>query len=353
MEASMNAVTVPPKKMLILNILDILKKYSDENHRLSAKQIGAYLEREYSQIVDRKAIKRNLVNLLDFGYDIEYSETVRKTKSGEEEVLYSDWYLEREFTDAELRLLIDSLLFSKSLSHKQCRGIIEKLEGLSNTYFRSRVKHICNLPENPPGNKQLFWTIEVLDEAIGKGRQVAFRYLEYGPDKRARPRTKEAGGEAEEYIVSPYQMAATNGRYYLICNRTGFPRLSNYRVDRIEDIRLTDVAIMPLKGLEGYENGLDLPRHMAEHIYMFAGESVYVRFHADRRLIGDIMDWFGRDVRFTAPDDDAVQVDVKVNENAMFYWALQYGLGVEVKQPESLRLRLRAAARELAEKYAE
>ena len=29
--------TKQPKKMLIMNILDILKKYTDENHRLSQK----------------------------------------------------------------------------------------------------------------------------------------------------------------------------------------------------------------------------------------------------------------------------------------------------------------------------
>ncbi|MDR0221176.1 MAG: WYL domain-containing protein, partial [Lachnospiraceae bacterium] len=65
----MNYIT-PPKKMLIINILEILKKYSDENHRLSAKEIGERLEREYAQPVDRKAIKRNLMNLMDFGYEI-------------------------------------------------------------------------------------------------------------------------------------------------------------------------------------------------------------------------------------------------------------------------------------------
>ena len=34
-----------PKKMLIMNILDILKKYTDENHRLSQKEIMDILER--------------------------------------------------------------------------------------------------------------------------------------------------------------------------------------------------------------------------------------------------------------------------------------------------------------------
>ena len=31
--------TIKPKKLLIINILDILRKYTDENHRLSQKEI--------------------------------------------------------------------------------------------------------------------------------------------------------------------------------------------------------------------------------------------------------------------------------------------------------------------------
>ena len=59
--------TKQPKKLIIMNILDILKKYTDENHRLSQKEIQDILERDYEMKVDRKAIKRNLMNLIDFG----------------------------------------------------------------------------------------------------------------------------------------------------------------------------------------------------------------------------------------------------------------------------------------------
>lgn len=348
----MNYAT-PPKKMLILNILDILKKYSDENHRLSAKKIGELLENEYAQKVDRKAIKRNLMNLLDFGYDIEFTETVRKKKNGEEEILYSDWYLNREFTDAELRLLIDSLLFSKTIPANQCRQMISKLKGLSSNYFDVKVRHIHSLPENPPENKQVFWTIDVLDEAITKGYQVSFQYLSYGTDKKAHPRKAKDDKNNKIYTVSPYQMAATNGRYYLICNRTGYSQVSNYRVDRIVNIKLTEQPITPLKKLKGYEHGLNLPKHMAEHIYMFAGDSVKVMFLAKSYLIGELMDWFGRDVEITEVDGETVQVDVKVNENAMFYWLMQYGEHVEVKKPQRLRERVGQAALAMANKYAE
>lgn len=38
--------TKQPKKMIIINILDILKRYTDENHRLSQREIMDILERE-------------------------------------------------------------------------------------------------------------------------------------------------------------------------------------------------------------------------------------------------------------------------------------------------------------------
>ena len=49
--------TIQPKKLMIINILDILKKYTDEDHRLSQKDIVDILKKEYSMPADRKAVK--------------------------------------------------------------------------------------------------------------------------------------------------------------------------------------------------------------------------------------------------------------------------------------------------------
>lgn len=341
---------IPPKKMLILNILDILKKYSDENHRLSVKEIGERLEREYSQKVDRRAIKRNLMNLIDFGYELRFSETTRTAKNGEEETVASDWYFVRDFADSELCLLIDSLLFSKTLPHNQCRALIEKLKGLSNSYFNAKVGNICNLPENFPENKQVFYTIDILDEAISLKKEVLFKYIDYGIDKKPHYRCDE-NGKPKGYIVSPYQMAATNGRYYLIAYQPCYGELSNFRIDRIADIHMLESPIMPLEKVPGFKNGLDLPRHMAEHVYMFTGESVHAVFEAKKYLAGDIMDWFGCDVTFQSVDDNTIRASVTVNEQAMVYWSLQYGMHIELKSPQSLRDKVKKAIDDMAEKY--
>ena len=94
-----------------------------------------------------------------------------------------------------------------------------------------------------------------------------------------------------------------------------------------------------------------LPEYLAEHIYMFAGEKIKVEFIIDEGLIIDVLDWFGTDVTMRKCKSGKVKVKVKVNEQAMFFWALQYGLSVEVIKPEELRKRLHSAAEEMLRKY--
>lgn len=344
-----------PKKMLVMNILEILKKYTDEDHRLSQKDIIEILKTEYGMTADRKAVRRNLTNLMEAGYEIEYSESIRmvpnkKTGELEESVVTSDYYLVREFTDAELRLLIDGLLFSKHVPYAQCKELVEKLEGLSNKYFQARVKHIRTLPDRSTENRQLFYTVEVLDEAISRGRQVAFRYLGYGMDKKLHPRTDE-NGNPREYVINPYQIAAANGRYYLICNMAGKEDVSNYRLDRIADIRLLNTPVRPAKKVKGLENGVDLPRHMAEHIYMFQGGSAPVTFRFKKYLINDVMDWFGSDVKFTDETEDEATARVTVNLEAMRLWAMQYARHATVLSPQSLADTVAADLKEALENY--
>ncbi len=335
--------TIPPKKMVTINILDILKKYSDMDHRLTQQDIADILKKEYYMDVDRKTIKRNLMNLLDLDCGIDYTEISRKDEKGNDTTICTDWYIQREFTDSELRLLIDSVLFSKNIPYTQCKQLIEKLKELSNVYFDKKVKHICNLPDNQQRNKELFYTIDVLDEAISQNKKVAFMYNSYGPDKKLHPK-REA-----EYIINPYQMVATNGRYYLICNYDKYDTLANYRVDRITNIKILDETRKPIKELTDGE--LNLPKHMAEHVYMFAGESIRAKFKAKNYLIDQIVDWFGVDVNISPIDDEECMIEVKVNKEAFFCWAMQYSIHIEVMEPKDMRERIAAAVRQLNEKY--
>lgn len=362
--------TVQPKKMLIMNILDILRKYTDADHRLSQKDIVDILKNEYNMTANRKSIRRNILELIAFGYEIEYNEVIRMTpvmeKVGksyrkvideatgqpllEESSICSDFYLVRDLSDGELRLLIDSLLFSKHLPYAKCRELVEKLESLSNVYFRSRIKYISTMPDNEEQDEGLFTVIGKLDDAISRSRQVSFTYNGYGLDKQLHPVLDKAG-KKRVYIVNPYQMAATNGRYYLIGNYDKYDDVANFRIDRISDIKVLDSPAKPARKVKGLENGVDLPRHMAEHVYMFSGESGTVRFRAKKRILNDVIDWFGKDIRFSEETADAVTVTVRVNLQAMRRWALQYSLHTRILSPQSLADEVKADIRGAMENY--
>ena len=225
------------KKMIPSMILDILREQTDENHTMDQKAILDALNKEFNPPLDRKTVRRNIEYLIEMGVPIIYTEKPRKGGND----VWTDFYLSRDFTEPELRLLIDGLLFSNHLPYKRCMQLVEKIESLSSTHFKAHVKHIKTLPDTEINNQQIFLTIEVLDEAISNDKQVAFHYVNFGTDKKAHPKL-ESDGKPKDYIINPYQMVAKDGRYYLICNNDDYNILSNYRIDRIHRILVNQPA---------------------------------------------------------------------------------------------------------------
>lgn len=92
------------KKMLNMLIWEILREYSDQEHRLTQHEIIRLLKSNYDMDCDRRSVKNNILCLKELGYEISMEDGY--------------YLLEREFDDAELRMLIDSVLFSKNLTQK-------------------------------------------------------------------------------------------------------------------------------------------------------------------------------------------------------------------------------------------
>ena len=361
---------IHPKKLLILYILDILQKYTDEEHRLSQKEIQDILKKEYEMPVDRKAIKRNLLNLIEYGSSIEYREVSRKEifrkKSvvsdedsldledkgiPEDDLLWTDFYLKQKFTNEELRLLIDSLLFSKHIPYSQAKKLITKLESLSNIYFKSRSQYIYPLPVDRTDNKQVFYNISILDEAIRKEQKVLFEYAEYHTDKKMHLKKRE-DGSVREYVVTPYQMAAQEGKYYLICNYNKYDDISNYRVDRIRNIQILEEKGKPFETWtwSGHQP-MNLNEYMREHVYMDSSENAFVKFRIVKAMISDVIDLFGKGVNFSEETDTHVSVSVHVNERAAEQFAKNYAPDVVILQPKRLRDKLRDDLKKSWEAY--
>lgn len=353
------------ESILVFNLLEILQKHTDENHKINQTQIQKILDDEYGRSVVRKTIKENMERIIwhyenssrkKVNYKIQKRNyTNKKTNEVETYETYTDFHYLHKFSHGELRLIIDSILFSKQIPSGQREQLIGKLENLSSKHFNSRMGHIQTFSSDGPRNHELFVTIENLDEAISTRKQVSFHYNKYHVDEQSNlvfiPQTNR-DGIVREYIMNPYQIVTANGHYYLICNNDKYNNLSHYRLDRITNIRVLDTARKPIRKVEGQENGLNLPKHMAEHIYMFRGESVSVKLKFPKPLLSDFVDWFGTDhIDFVAQTEGELTARVRVNKMAMRKWALQYATNVRVLSPESLVDEIREDIRRALENY--
>lgn len=331
-----------PKKMIIVNILDILRKYSDADHRLSQAFIQNKLETEYAMKVDRKAVRRNLLNLIDSGYDIEYTETARKNYSCragkyEDNSTMSEFYIDRDFDNSEIKLLIDSVVFSQHIPKGDRDRLIKKLENLSNIYFKSSAEGMEVINSVTSQNKDWFYNLDIINEAIIKKNKIRLTYSEYGTDKKLHP--------TEEITVCPYKIIAHNNHYFLISNEPPFDDFNHYRIDRITAVNiLYDDNFVPIKSL-------DVNKYIHSHPFLFSGKEEHIQILADRSVLGDVFDCFGDDVSTIEKPDNKLEIFFSSAENDFYYWALQHGDQVEVIKPLSLRYRIRETAEKMADIY--
>ena len=345
------------KKIIILYILQILRKYTDTSHTMTQQQIVEKLRSEYGLEVNRTTVKRNIEDLINAGYEIQYNEVVRKRtdkKTGEvvENSIYTDLHYQHEFTEPELHMLIDGLLFSRSVPYKQRRQLIDKLGKLSSSYFNRRMNHMHCMSADSPANKELFYTIEVLDEAITRGKQVELTYGCYGRDLELHPGLNRDGTEKRQ-VINPYQMVASEGRYYLICNHDYYDNVANYRIDRIMNIvLLEDSSVKPMSRVTELENGLNLQEYIYQNLNMFTSPPLDVEFLVQEQYISLVIDFFGKHVSFhDTEQEEIVSCRLKVSEDAMLHWAVEHANIVKVVSPESLVEEIRGELRKANELY--
>lgn len=345
-----------PKKMIILDILDILRKHTDEDHRLSQHQIQNLMKSEYGMEVDRKTVRRNLSKLMEYGFPIKYRGSdfeedaiIRNSKNGEETIL-TDWYYVHKFMNGELRLLIESVLLTDGLSKKDRLSLIHRLEGLSSKYFRSEISKIDMDIYGKVLNREILMTLENIGSAIADGRQISFHYCDCGLDGKLKYRL-DSNGNKKQYTVNPYQVISQNGHSYLICNLPQYDDLTHFRIDRIKDCQVLDTPSKTLRMLKGFETGIRLSDYIKSHPNLWSGEPVHIAFQCKQYMMNDVADSFGTDLRIEKLPDEMMKVHVYASESSMLHWAIQFADAVEVLSPQGLREKIVETLRNALKKY--
>lgn len=152
---------VSQKNLIPLCILEVLKKYSDQEHPLTHSKIADLLEEEFniSPRPERKMIGRNLENLRDqMEIDIEI------TPKG-------SYLISHDFEDYEIRILIDSVLSNRYISPLETNELVDKLKNLSGVYFESYEGNLLTIDEKKKTDKRdLYLKLQMINDAISTNR---------------------------------------------------------------------------------------------------------------------------------------------------------------------------------------
>ena len=341
------------KKLLQHDILEILKLHTDKEHPMPQSKILEKLEKDYGIKVDRKTVRRHLLALREADSDhIRYAEDVIRTRQGQKQEILSNWYYQSDFSEGELRFLIDSVLFSDALPRSHRKALIKKLEGLSGERFHSIVSKIDMEVGNRLENYEFLLNLENIENAIAADKQVAFCYQHCGIDGKPHPRLNEDGSE-KRYVVNPYQIIRAIGHTYLVCNVDSHDDLTHFRMDRIFKTEILDTTALPLRRLPGCEAGMKLSEYLTQHPNLWNGEMDTVTLRCPQYMANDIVDAFGTGVKMTEQSNGMMTVRIRIDEKALLHWVLQFSDEVEIVKPPRLREEMKKILQEALKKYDE
>lgn len=303
------------KKHSVLALLEILKKYSDEEHVLTLKEIQAHLENEYDTVLDRRTIYTNLDILEQFGYEI-----------SDFEVNGKGYFLaEREFDKGEILLLANAVHASHFISANQSNSLIGKLLDTQSRYVKADFKDKVFMP-NPlkSMNRQLLYNLETVSDAIRDSRQLQFRYLRYDSKKKLVPRRDEP------YVVEPRYIVYADARPYMIVTSMNHPGFIHYRIDRMADARILAERSRPLpRRSDPYD-------YARNKLFMYSGETETVAFRCRNEIMDHMIDIFGPDLT-VLPEDDGFRIRVRVPAQGAMYLAQQFMDSITIIEPEELK----------------
>ena len=306
----------PNQKLKLLYLMEILLQQTDERHPMTVPEMIAQLAQR-GVSAERKSIYGDLEALRTFGIDIVQT----KTKT-------TGYYVgSRAFETPELKLLVDSVQSSKFITHKKTLALIKKIEGLASiydaqllqrqVYVHGRVKSM---------NESVYYSVDLLHEAIQKNSRITFRYFDYdlNGSRRYRPGL---------YTASPYALCWQDENYYLIAHseRHG---LTHYRVDKMASISMTGQP----RYMDAQTRELDLTEYGKNVFGMFAGSREQLRLRFDRSLAGVVIDRFGRGTPCVpdGPDAFICTVEVAVSPN-FFGWLASFGARAQLLSPAPVR----------------
>lgn len=301
------------KKGRLLFLAKMMYENTDENHPITTNEIIAVLKKNAFS-ANRKTVKDDIDVLVASGIDII---TIKSSQNM--------YYIgERQFQLSEIKLLADAIAASKFITRDKSEQLTQKLQSLVSKHQISEViRHLYTTESVKFNNKEIYFIINTINDAINQNKKVCFQYLEYTPAKE-----KVLKNKGEMYINSPYALLWNDDRYHMIGYSEKSEKVVQFQVDRMYRPRISSVEAVsrPI--------GFNISDYMKKIFEMYDGKDESVILECDNDMVSVIIDRFGEDVRTWIVSEDTFQVQTSVNLCPTFYgWIFQFNGKIKLKSP--------------------
>ena len=318
----------------VLYILNVLKKYSDEEHKLSVAEIQRKIKEIYDVEIDPRTIRRN-INLLK--YKLEYDISTREDNG---KGYYITKNPETDFEPGEIRAIIDTFGYANYIAPSISDSIIKKCKNMQNIYENEKLRdYKIYANDTKTDNMEVIKNIEDISEAIKNLSKIEFEYWKYGMTKKI-----------EKVIVStpkvtPYAIIYNRQEFYMIGIKEGKTEFYNYRLDRIKNLKILEEK-RTLK-----KTSREIQEFAESAVEMFGGKKEEIEVECEMFLLDSVLDKFGKKVTIIKLNEDKFKLILDTNAMGFKLWALRNLNSVEVIKPESLRNEIKEIIEEARNKY--
>ena len=308
---------------LPLQILEILRQYPDQEHLISMPELQAILESDGFPS-NRRTVYRAIETLREYNYDIRY----------EFHKFYSGYYLVPYFNEAEHFILSDYLNQQTTLSSKEISTIQTKLQHLASPYHN--LKHTQGIHAS---NQEILSNIKLILHAIKHSYQISFYYFDYTISKEKKYRKNK-----KRYILTPYAVTSYEGKYYCVLYSEKYQSFTNYRIDKMETVRLIDHPVETI--------AFNLEEHLQTSMKMYTGKAETITIKCATDMASIILDEFGNQMIISEVNDEYFTLSLKTAITpTLLSWLLLFYDRVTVIQPAKLKEKLLTIANKVIDTY--
>lgn len=307
------------QKIKILKLYELLKQETDENHSLTTAEICRRLE-EIGISCDRRTLSKDIALLNEYGYEI------MDEMKGHEKGYY---VVDRSFSVPELKVMMDAVHGASFITEKKADELIGKIASLGGGHQAELLKRnqTC-FNTHRHSNEAIYYTIDACEHALQQQRRLAFYYFDLNEKLNHVYRKSK-----KLYEVDPMALIFNNNNYHLMCYTSKYDGITNYRLDRMENVSVMDEPID-----EGAQiHSADVADFTKQAFSMYGGPVENAVLQFSDKLIGVVFDQFGEDTKMIRQDDNTCIATVQVQKSPTFWgWLFTLGDQMKILAPEPL-----------------